>query len=143
MWKVKRVSATARVSARVSARLYATFQPRSRFLFFSQYIFRARALYVCACEGEGEGHFSTSISLSLSLSAYFAYSACLGLAIWENATEGIVGGEKNAQAGAREQERREFEIITSPGKVHVEEEEEEEANRRKVEKTKRAGAGGA
>lgn len=68
MWKVKRVSATARVSARFSARLYATFQPRSRFLFFSQYIFRARALYVCACEGEGEGHFSTSISLSLSLS---------------------------------------------------------------------------
>lgn len=65
------------------------------------------------------------------------------MAIWENATEGIVGGEKNAQAGAREQERREFEIITSPGKVHVEEEEEEEANRRKVEKTKRAGAGGA
>lgn len=109
------------------------------FSFFPQYIFRARALYVCACEGEGEGHFSTSISLSLS--AYFAYSACLGLAIWENATEGIVGGEKNAQAGAREQERREFEIITSPEKVHVE--EEEEANRRKVEKTKRAGAGGS
>lgn len=35
VWKVKRVSATARMSARVSARLYATFQPRSRFLFFS------------------------------------------------------------------------------------------------------------
>lgn len=112
------------------------------FSFFPS-TFSVRALYTCARVREkGRGtSLPPYLSLSLSLSAYFAYSACLGLAIWENATEGIVGGEKNAQAGAREQERREFEIITSPGKVHVE--EEEEANRRKVEKTKRAGAGGA
>lgn len=101
-----------------------------------------RALYTCARVREKGRGTSLPPYLSLSLSAYFAYSACLGLAIWENATEGIVGGEKNVQAGAREQERREFEIITSPEKVHVEE-EEEEANRRKVEKTKRAGAGGS
>lgn len=68
MWKVKRVSATARVSARVSARLYATFQPRSRFLFSFPRTFSVRALYTCARVREREKGRGTSLPPYLSLS---------------------------------------------------------------------------
>lgn len=60
---------------------------------------------------------SISRSLSLPVSAYFAYSACLGSAIWENATEGIVvGGGKKRTGRDTRAERREFETITNPEK---------------------------
>jgi len=79
------------------------------------------------CEGEREGEREGEGHSSLSLSPYFAYSACLGSAIWENATEGIVGGEKKTrirQEHAARGAARVCDHNTSEKKLITEEEEE-------------------